>query len=106
MNRTAKLALIGVSIVVGFFVIQPVIKRARLTSRDVVSQAHLREIGKGLNRYAGKQGSYPAQAIYGKDGKPLLSWRVALLPSLEEQALYDQFHLDEPWDSEHNQKLI
>jgi hypothetical protein len=41
-----------------------------------------------------------------KEGKPLLSWRVLILPLLEEQALYDQFHLDEPWDSEHNKKLI
>jgi hypothetical protein len=35
-----------------------------------------------------------------------LSWRVHMLPFLEEQALYDQFHLDEPWDSEHNRSLI
>ncbi len=41
-----------------------------------------------------------------KDGKPLLSWRVAILPYIEEQALYQQFHLNEPWDSEHNRKLI
>jgi hypothetical protein len=36
----------------------------------------------------------------------LLSWRVAILPYLEEQALYNEFHLDEPWDSEHNIKLL
>ena len=40
-----------------------------------------------------------------KDGKPLLSWRVKLLPYLEQGALYKEFHLDEPWDSEHNKKL-
>src|SRR5690606_26181785 len=40
------------------------------------------------------------------DGKPLLSWRVHLLPFLEEQELYEQFHLDEPWDSTHNKQLI
>lgn len=41
-----------------------------------------------------------------KDGQPLLSWRVALLPYLGEQKLYDQFHLDEPWDSPHNRAMI
>src|SRR5205823_10918869 len=41
-----------------------------------------------------------------KQGKPLLSWRVHLLPFLEQDNLYKQFHLDEPWDSEHNKKLI
>src|SRR5947209_11024222 len=44
------------------------------------------------------------------DGKsvklPLLSWRVAILPYIEEQALYQQFHLDEPWDSAHNKTLL
>lgn len=39
-------------------------------------------------------------------GKSLLSWRVELLPFLEQGELYDQFHRDEPWDSEHNKKLI
>jgi hypothetical protein len=37
---------------------------------------------------------------------PLLSWRVAILPFIEEGALYKQFKLDEPWDSEHNKKLL
>ena len=44
--------------------------------------------------------------VTGKDGKPLLSWRVAILPYLEQQELYDEFHLDEPWDSPHNKALI
>ena len=39
-------------------------------------------------------------------GKPLLSWRVHLLPFLEENELYEQFKLDEPWDSPHNIKLL
>jgi hypothetical protein len=37
---------------------------------------------------------------------PLLSWRVAILPFIEEVNLYKEFKLDEPWDSEHNKKLI
>lgn len=41
-----------------------------------------------------------------RNGKPLLSWRVHLLPYLDQQKLYDAFHLDEPWDSEHNRKLL
>jgi hypothetical protein len=41
-----------------------------------------------------------------KDGKALLSWRVAILPYLEQVELYKQFKLDEPWDSDNNKKLI
>ena len=50
---------------------------------------------------------FPAPAaICDPQGKPLLSWRVAILPFLEQNALFDQFHLDEPWDSPHNIKLL
>jgi RNA polymerase sigma factor (sigma-70 family) len=42
----------------------------------------------------------------GKNIKPLLSWRVELLPYLEQDALYQQFKRDEPWDSPHNLKLL
>ena len=41
-----------------------------------------------------------------RDGNPLLSWRVYLLPYLEAEPLYDQFKLDEPWDSPHNIQLL
>ena len=50
-------------------------------------------------------GRFPAAAII-NDGKPLLSWRVALLPYLGEKGLYEKFHLDEPWDSPHNKPLL
>jgi hypothetical protein len=41
-------------------------------------------------------------------GKPLLSWRVAVLAyiDIELEGLFKQFKLDEPWDGEHNRKLI
>jgi hypothetical protein len=41
-----------------------------------------------------------------KNGRPLLSWRVAILPYIEQEALYGRFHLDEPWDSPHNLELL
>ena len=48
----------------------------------------------------------PPTAATPADGRPLLSWRVALLPYLGEEALYREFHLDEPWDSPHNLTLL
>jgi hypothetical protein len=44
--------------------------------------------------------------ITDKDGKPLLSWRVAILPFVEQAALFEEFKRDEAWDSEHNKKLL
>ncbi|HEV3342049.1 MAG TPA: DUF1559 domain-containing protein [Pirellulales bacterium] len=48
----------------------------------------------------------PSTATYDEAGKPLLSWRVYLLPHLDQNPLYGLFHLDEPWDSEHNRALL
>ncbi len=49
---------------------------------------------------------FPAAFNVDANGQPLLSWRVHILPFIAEKALYDQFHLNEPWDSEHNKTLI
>ncbi len=68
---------------------------------------NLRQIAIAMHNYADANKSlFPAHASYDKDGKPLLSWRVHLLPYIGEEALYKQFHLDEAWDSEHNKHLI
>ena len=50
--------------------------------------------------------AWPAAGANEQGEKPRLSWRVHILPYLERQSLYEQFHLDEPWDSEHNKTLI
>jgi len=44
--------------------------------------------------------------ILDAEGKPLLSWRVALLPLMGLEDLYNKFKRDEPWDSETNKELI
>jgi hypothetical protein len=59
-----------------------------------------------MHRYHDEHGHFPQAAIRDKDGKALLSWRVALLPHLGFEDLYKEFHLDEPWDSAHNKKLL
>ncbi len=71
------------------------------------SANNLRQITIAMINYADSYGNrLPPQAIFGKDGKPLLSWRVLILPFLGQKKLYEEFHLDEPWDSEHNKKLL
>jgi hypothetical protein len=59
-----------------------------------------------MHNYADVQKNLPPAAIRDEEGRPLLSWRVAILPYLEQGELYKQFHLDEPWDSPHNRTLI
>jgi len=68
------------------------------------SKNNLKQIAIAIHSYHDANGHLP-QDITDKDGKPLLSWRVAILPYLEQENLYRLFKLDEPWDSEHNKKL-
>jgi hypothetical protein len=72
----------------------------------MIASNNLKQIGLGIMNYDSAMGSLPARAICDKDGKPLLSWRVAILPYMEEDKIYAEFKLNEPWDSEHNKALI
>ncbi len=71
------------------------------------TQNNLKQLALGMHNYLDATGGgFPAAAICDKAGKPLLSWRVAILPYLEQDKLYRQFKLDEPWDSDHNKKVL
>lgn len=81
--------------------------RTRQAAERVESQKNLQRLALAMHSYASAHGNrFPAQAVYGAGGKPLLSWRVLLLPYLDQDALYKEFHLDEPSDGPHNQKLL
>src|SRR5262245_18487914 len=67
---------------------------------------NFKQITLAMHNYADVHGALPPPAIYSKDGKPLLSWRVAILPYIEEEAIYKQFKLDQPWDSPANLSLL
>lgn len=84
----------------------PGVQKARETAREATMMNNLRQVVIAALSYEQTVGKPLPRAIVSADGKPLLSWRVALLPYLERQDLYQQFHLDEPWDSDHNRKLI
>jgi len=69
------------------------------------STSSLKQIGLAIHNYHETYGELPKNT-YSPDGKPLLSWRVHILPFIEEDRLHSQFHLDEPWDSPHNLRLL
>jgi hypothetical protein len=70
-----------------------------------VSNNNLKQIGLGIHNYHDVNNAVPSNT-YGPDGKPLLSWRVHILPYVEQDALFKQFKLDEPWDGPNNRRLI
>jgi hypothetical protein len=74
-------------------------------SLDARAKNDLKQIILAFHNYHDVNGEVPP-AIVDNAGKPLLSWRVAFLPYVEQDNLYKQFKLNEPWDSEQNKKLI
>ena len=78
-------------------------RRLKLRREDM---NNFKTLGLAMHNYAAARGTFPAAAHYGQGDKPLLSWRVMILPYLDQEALFKQFKLDEPWDSDHNKKLL
>jgi prepilin-type processing-associated H-X9-DG protein len=79
-------------------------------SDEAVRRMHcvnnLKQIALAMQNYESAHNAFPPQAVTDPNGKPLLSWRVLLLPYLGEGALYARFKLDEPWDSPSNRPLL
>jgi hypothetical protein len=74
---------------------------ARITSLN-----NLKQLVLAMYNYNDTFKHLPGPAITDKAGKPLLSWRVELLPFVEEHDLYKEFKLDEAWDGPNNKKLL
>jgi Protein of unknown function (DUF1559) len=84
----------------------PAVGKIRESADRLKSANNLKQIGLALHNYHDTFGTMPAAAVVDKKGKPQLSWRVMILPFIEQDNLYKQFHLDEPWDSEHNKQFV
>lgn len=73
--------------------------------RRSVCVDRLHQITLAMLLYERDHGTLPAAYTVDADGEPLHSWRVALLPYLGQQELYEKIRLDEPWDSPHNRQF-
>ena len=84
----------------------PAVQQARQAARRVQSQNNIRQLLLANLNHESAWQAFPPAYTSDNDGNKLLSWRVQILPFLEETELYEKFHLDEPWDSPHNKALI
>ncbi|MDB5386998.1 MAG: hypothetical protein JWM11_2644 [Planctomycetaceae bacterium] len=87
---------------------KPAFEQVAKSTEQLQHKNQLKQIGLALHNYHDVFGAFPALNGPGaKDGPhPGLSWRVYLLPFLDEAKLFSEFKLDEPWDSTHNKPLI
>ncbi len=91
-------------LVTGGIVLPRLLAEQEANNRSVCLN-NLRNIGLALLMYQDQHGTYPPAYIADAEGKPMHSWRVLILPFLEEQELYDQYRFDEPWNGPNNRKL-
>ena len=104
-DRLQTAAVIKLDLAIGEIVAKLVEKINTESARSERTN-NLKQIGIAMHSYHDTYNGFPSAAICDKKGKPLLSWRVSILPYIEQNELYKQFKLDEPWDSDHNKKLI
>ncbi len=84
----------------------PAVQKVRNAAARAKASNNLKQIALAMHNFESAYQVFPPAAIVDKKGKKLLSWRVQILPYIEQDNLYKQFKLDEPWDSDHNKKLI
>ncbi|MEZ5941226.1 MAG: DUF1559 domain-containing protein [Planctomycetaceae bacterium] len=103
-----NIRILGVVIVVAVLgvLVYPQYVKMRTAKRREVVKSHLKQIGVALHAYHDDYKCFPPAHMRGPDGERWHSWRVLLLPYLDEQELYDQYNFNEPWDGPHNEKLL
>jgi hypothetical protein len=109
-KRSSVLLWVCIGLVFGALLATGVVWLVGTIRREIAAQEaekNFRRVAQALIDHAKENGDIMTpQAIYDrKTGKPLLSWRVAILPQLGEADLYKQIHLDEPWNSPHNRRF-
>jgi prepilin-type processing-associated H-X9-DG protein len=107
MSRLRRILWVALALTSLFLCILaiPQLDQTRDTPGWKTCQFELRCLALAMIRYH-PDGKIPPAAIRDETGRPLLSWRVAILRQVEEPGLYEEFKLDEPWDSPHNLPLL
>jgi type II secretory pathway pseudopilin PulG len=82
----------------------PAVQIARESGRRAQCLNNLNQIAKALQAYQQANGHFPPAYLVDNSGKPLLSWRMLILPQLDNSALHTTYNLGEPWDGANNKK--
>ena len=102
------LALVGFLLCAGLPMIAlllPAVQSAREAARRAQCSNNLKQIGLAFHNYHDSYGCLPPAYIPDGNGQPMHSWRVLILPFVEQSPLYDQYDFDEPWNGPNNSKL-
>lgn len=87
-------------------IMTPAVMAARESAQRAQATNNMKQIVLALHIYADVNKHFPPPVVIGPDGKTPHSWRIAILPYMEQEPLYRQYKMDEPWDSENNKKVL
>lgn len=87
---------------VAALLLMPAVTQNGGASRATRSRNNLKQIALALHNYHDANGKFPPAVVTDADGKPLYSWRVLLLPYLEQGQLFDRFDKTKAWDDPAN----
>ncbi len=110
MNRFGKLAVFGFALYVVYLIMPPFAK-VREPAARMSGLNNLKELAIGMHNYDDFNSHLPganAPHLDPKEGSKNFpeSWRVLLLPYIENEKLFQQYHFDEPWDGPNNIQLL
>jgi prepilin-type processing-associated H-X9-DG protein len=94
---------LGVPILIALLL--PAVQAAREAARRSQCNNNLKQIGLALQSYADINKAFPPGYVADENGRPMHSWRVLILPYIEQKALYDRYDFNEPWDGPNNSQL-
>ncbi|MEI8213516.1 MAG: DUF1559 domain-containing protein [Planctomycetota bacterium] len=104
MHVLASLALMG--ILIGLFL--PAVPSAREAAKRMLCSNRIRQIGLAIietRSRANDLSQSPPNNKPAETGGPPVSWRIKILPWLEEGAIANEYQVSSPWDSAENWKL-
>ena len=94
------------AIVLVIALLLPMVSAARESARYMTCSCNMKQIGLSLYEYHQNYKCLPPAYVADETGKPMHSWRVLILPFMEQQQAYDRYRFDEPWDGPNNRKLV
>jgi prepilin-type processing-associated H-X9-DG protein len=84
----------------------PAVQSAREAARRTQCMNNLKQIGLALHMYHDEYNTFPPAFVADASGRPMHSWRVLILPYLDQRSLYNEYDFSEPWDGPTNSRLL
>ena len=111
-NSSIIIAVLGAAFV-GMFcctgiliaLLLPAVQQAREAARRTQCKNNLKQIGLAMHNYHDTFGMFPAAHLNDSQDKPRLSWRVSILPYVDQAPLYNIYNFNDAWDGPSNARI-